>query len=245
MTYANLDIKSHHRVPPVDKTSAHGNNRAMLNPPQNETQARPSASPSPLAAPSGSQVTGLLLAGGLGRRMGGADKGLVALDGRPMAAWVIDRLRPQVGTLLINANRNPEVWNAFGCPVIPDRIAGYAGPLAGLHAGLHVCSTALLVSVPCDSPFLPADLLTRLGQALSRNNADLAVVRTRGGLQPVFALMRREVLSSLEGYLNGGGRKIDAWFDLLNVTVVDFDDEDAFLNINTPDELAATQPASR
>jgi molybdopterin-guanine dinucleotide biosynthesis protein A len=188
-----------------------------------------------------SAVTGLLLAGGMGRRMGGADKGLVVLDGRPMAAWVLDRLRPQVGTLLINANRNPEMWNSFGYPLVADRITGYAGPLAGIHAGLAICATPLLVTAPCDSPFMPTDLVARLATALEQEEADLAVVRSNGRLQPVFALMRRSVLDSLEGYLDEGGRKIDTWFAMLRMAVVDFDDDTAFANINTPDELAAAR----
>ncbi len=209
----------------MDKTSIRGNNRDMLSDPAF----------TPLT------VTGLLLAGGMGRRMGGADKGLVTLDGRPMAAWVLDRLRPQVDTLLINANRNPEIWGEFGCALVPDRITGYAGPLAGIHAGLTLCTTPLLVSAPCDSPFMPTDLVARLSTALQESDAELAVVRSNGRLQPVFALMRREVLASLDAYLQNGGRKIDTWFDQLRTIAVDFDNEEAFANINTPDELAAVR----
>jgi len=193
------------------------------------------------AAKAKNDVTGLLLAGGMGRRMGGADKGLVPLDGRPMAAWVIERLRPQVGQLLINANRNPEQWSEFDCPVIPDHVGGFAGPLAGFHAGLCACSTPLLVTAPCDSPFMPVDLVARMREVLVRDAADLAVVRSSSGLQPVFALMRRELAGNLEAFLAAGGRKIDLWFAQLNTVIVDFDDDDAFANINTPEELVAAQ----
>ncbi|HEY6896094.1 MAG TPA: molybdenum cofactor guanylyltransferase MobA [Rhodocyclaceae bacterium] len=187
-------------------------------------------------------VTGLLLAGGMGRRMGGVDKGLLQLDGRPMAAWVLDRLQPQVAALMINANRNPQDWEGFGHPVVADRIEGFAGPLAGVHAGLSACATPLMVTAPCDSPFLPQDLVQRLAAALTVVHADLAVVRSEGRMQPVFALMRREVLPGLEEFLLGGGRKIEDWFVRLHVAVVDFDDESAFANINTPEELAALHP---
>ncbi|MDD5250013.1 MAG: molybdenum cofactor guanylyltransferase [Rhodocyclaceae bacterium] len=184
-------------------------------------------------------VTGLVLAGGLGRRMGGVDKGLQTLNGKPMAAWVLERLEPQVGALLINANQNPEAYGRFGKAVIADRIGGFAGPLAGLHAGLAACTTALLVSAPCDSPFLPLDLVARLHDGLERADAELAVARSGGRLQPVFALMRRGVFASLDEFLAGGGRKVDAWFASLAVATVDFRDAMAFANINTRDELAA------
>ena len=187
-------------------------------------------------------VTGLVLAGGLGRRMGGVDKGLQPLNGRPMVAWVLQRLIPQVGPVLINANQNPAAYGSLGYQVIPDRIGGFAGPLAGLHAGLSVCTTELLVSVPCDSPFLPHDLVARLHEGLAQEDAELAVARSGGQLQPVFALMRRGVLASLEGFLAGGGRKIDAWFAALPVAIVDFPDVGAFANINTREELAAVPP---
>jgi molybdopterin-guanine dinucleotide biosynthesis protein A len=190
-------------------------------------------------------ITGLVLAGGLGRRMGGVDKGLQMLNGKPMVAWVLERLEPQVGTVLINANQNPETYGRFGSAVIPDRIVGFAGPLAGLHAGLSACATALLVSAPCDSPFLPLDLVARLHDGLEGANAELAVARSGGRLQPVFALMRREVLDSLGDFLAGGGRKIEAWFASLAVATVDFADAAAFANINTRAELDAFFPASR
>ena len=186
------------------------------------------------------EITGLILAGGLGRRMGGADKGLQVLRGRAMIEWVIDRLRLQVGTLLINANQNLETYRSFGLPVVEDEIGGYCGPLAGLHAGLRRCATPWLVTSPCDSPFLPMDLVERLGAAATASGAELAVAKTGGRTHPVFALARRRVLDSLAQYLGAGGRKIDAWYAALPVAEVAFDDEaDAFANINTRDELRA------
>jgi len=184
-----------------------------------------------------SQVTGLILAGGLARRMGGGDKGLRQFRGKLMVAHAIERLAPQVDTLLINANQNRESYAALGYAVIADVIDGYAGPLAGLHAGLSACTTPLLVTAPCDSPFLPLDLVTRLRAALEDDAAQLAVARSGGWSQPVFALCRREVLDSLSAFLAAGGRKVDAWFATLTIVQVPFADEAAFANINTPEEL--------
>jgi molybdenum cofactor guanylyltransferase len=188
-------------------------------------------------------VTGIVLAGGLGRRMGGVDKGLVELDGKPMVAHVIDRLGSQVGAILVNANQNVERYSLLGHPVVPDAVGGFAGPLAGLHAGLVHTSTPYAVTVPCDSPFLPDDLVARLAEGLQRNEAQLAVARTFDQPHPVFALVRADVLSHLAAFLSGGGRKIDAWYATLRVVEVGFDDcADAFRNINTRDELAAASP---
>ena len=182
-------------------------------------------------------ITGLLLAGGMGRRMGGADKGLIALDGVPMASRVLERLRPQVGPLLVNANRHLEQWRDYGLPVVSDEIGGFSGPLAGVHAGLLASTTPWLLTVPCDSPFFPDDLARRLAAALAVSGAQLAVARCEGRLQPVFALLRRALLPALEAYLQGGGRKMETWFDQVGSIAVDFDDMAAFANINTPAEL--------
>ena len=182
-------------------------------------------------------VSGIVLAGGLGRRMGGVDKGLKALRGKPMVQWVLERLAPQVDDIVINANQNLERYRAFGHRVVPDEIGGFAGPLAGLHAGLKAVKHPLAVTAPCDSPFLPLDLVARLGNALKDN--DLAVAKTGSQPHPVFALVRRDCRESLEAFLAQGGRKIDAWYASLKVVEVSFDDEaDAFRNINTLDELA-------
>jgi len=191
-------------------------------------------------------VTGIVLAGGQGRRMGGVDKGLQPLDGRPMAQWAIERLAPQVETIVVNANQNLEAYRRFGHPVVSDAVGGYAGPLAGLHAGLQAARTELVVTVPCDSPFLPADLVARLAQALRANDAQLAVAKTGDQPHPVFSLVRRDVLPHLEAFLAGGGRKIDAWYATLRVVEVSFDDQvNAFSNINTREELAGFETESR
>jgi molybdopterin-guanine dinucleotide biosynthesis protein A len=190
-------------------------------------------------------VTGIVLAGGQGRRMGGVDKGLVELDGRPMVAHVLERLAPQVAEVLINANQNRDRYAAFGHPVVADAVGGFAGPLAGLHAGLTHATREHAATVPCDSPFLPADLIARLYRALAAAGAQIAVARTFDQPHPVFCVVRRDVLPHLDAFLAAGGRKIDAWYATLAVVEVPFDDEaDAFRNINTADELtdAARRP---
>ena len=187
------------------------------------------------------QVTGIVLAGGMGRRMGGVDKGLQLLAGEPMAAHVIRRLAPQVDEIVINANQNLEAYAKFGHRVVPDEVGGFAGPLAGLHAGLQAAQTALVVTVPCDSPFLPLDLVARLRAALGTRQ--LAVAKTGAQAHPVFALVRRDLAAHLGNYLAGGGRKIDAWYASLEVVEVPFDDQEAaFSNINTREELRAHEP---
>lgn len=192
-------------------------------------------------APERATITGIVLAGGLGRRMGadggGTDKGLRGFRGRPMAAHVLERLAPQVGMLAINANRNLETWRRFGVPVFPDEVEGFAGPLAGLHAAMAQATTPWLVTAPCDSPFLPADLVERLAHALARADAQLAVARTADQPQPVFVLVDRSLRAHLEAFLASGRRRIDAWYAPLRVVEVTFDDEAAFRNINTADEL--------
>ena len=188
-----------------------------------------------------SLVTGLVLAGGMGRRMDSRDKGLVEFRGKPMAAHVIDRLAPQVECLLINANRSLDQYGAFGHPVVSDEVGGFAGPLAGLHAGLKHCATPFIVTAPCDSPFLPIDLVARLYEAVQENIADLAVAKTGDQAQPVFALYSAALLPSLTQFLEAGGRKIDAWYLTHRVVEVSFADESAFANINTIAELQALQ----
>jgi len=183
-----------------------------------------------------------VLAGGQGSRMGGVDKGLAPFRGRPMVAHAIERLAPQVDEILVNANRNPEAYARFGHRVIADEIPGFAGPLAGFERGLAHARGQLVATVPCDSPFLPADLVTRLRAALEGAGAQLAVARTGDQPHPVFCLMRREVHASLVDFLASGQRKIDRWTASLSVVEVAFDDEaDAFANINTRDELAGLE----
>jgi molybdopterin-guanine dinucleotide biosynthesis protein A len=185
------------------------------------------------------RVTGLILAGGQGRRMGGVDKGLQSLRGRPMVEWVLERLAPQVTEVILNANQHHAEYARYGWRVVGDEIGGFAGPLAGLHAGLKANAHPFLVTVPCDSPFLPRDLVSRLHGALAAAHADLAVAKTGDQPHPVFALVRAALATHLAGFLGAGGRKIDAWYATLKVVEVPFDDEaEAFSNINTRDELA-------
>jgi molybdopterin-guanine dinucleotide biosynthesis protein A len=189
------------------------------------------------------RITGIVLAGGQGSRMGGVDKGLQPFRGRPMVAHAIERLAPQVDELLVNANRNPEAYAVFGHRVIADEIEGFAGPLAGFERGLAHASGDLVVTVPCDSPFLPTDLVARLRAGLEREGADLAVAKTGDQPHPVFSLMRRGVHESLRAFLGSGQRKIDKWYAALAVVEVAFDDEaGAFRNINTREELANLEP---
>ena len=182
------------------------------------------------------KVTGIVLAGGKGSRMGGVDKGLQPLRGKPMAAWAIARLKPQVDEIVINANQNLEIYAAFGYRVVPDEIGGFAGPLAGLHAGLNAATHPLAATVPCDSPFLPADLVSRLQarwKKMTWPSPRPATRRIR-----CSSLLKTLAARNLEASSQGGGRKIDAWYASLKVVEVPFDDEaDAFRNINTLEEL--------
>ena len=170
--------------------------------------------------------------------MGNVDKGLQLLRGKPMVQHVLERFAPQVDEVLINANQNIEQYQQLGHKVIPDDIGGFAGPLAGLHRGLSAATHDLVATVPCDSPFLPLDLIARLYAALDAQQAELAVARTGDQPHPVFCLTRQSVLPGLTTFLQSGGRKIDAWYSVLRVAEVLFDDEaEGFSNINTPDEL--------
>ena len=197
-----------------------------------------------------SEITGIVLAGGRGSRMGGIDKGLQLYKGLPLARHAIQQLQPQVGTMLINANRNLEDYGAWGkqfsSNVIVDDIADFAGPLAGFLVGLQHCTTPYLMTVPCDTPRFPADLVIRLGDALIQKNAEIAMVSSpdeEGVLrhQPVFCLMKRELVESLKAFTDAGGRKIGAWAAQHKLVRVDFnethDDPKAFFNANTLEDL--------
>ncbi len=182
-------------------------------------------------------ITGLVLAGGLARRMGGEDKGLVELLGRPMIEYVLDALRPQVGPVLINANRNLDRYAACGHPVIPDTIEGYLGPLAGVLSGLRDLQTEFLLTVPCDAPLVAPDLARRLHGACVAAAADVAVATDGRRQQPVFLLLRAGVARSLESYLAAGGRKVDTWLGQLRLAEADFSDApETFVNVNDPGE---------
>lgn len=187
------------------------------------------------------QITGLILAGGRGSRMGHVDKGLVMFDNEPMIAHVIRRLAPQVHELIINANRNVERYREFGFPVVSDERSGFEGPLAGLQSGLRHCRTPYLVTVPCDTPFLPDNLVTRLSEALMAQNADLAVAvtgqDTQRQVQSVCCLLKQSLLPQLTDFLASGNRKVQIWQTQLKTVEVAFEDASSFRNVNTPDEL--------
>jgi len=192
------------------------------------------------------QITGLILAGGRGSRMGGVDKGLQTHLGLPLAMQALLRLQPQVGALMINANRNLAAYESMGVPVWPDALADYPGPLAGFLAGLERCETAYLVTVPCDTPNFPTDLVERLAAALVAEDAEIAMAATREDgqlqVQPVFCLMAATLMESLVAFTQGGQRKIDRWTGQHRCATVVFDDADAFFNANTLDELQRLQP---
>ncbi len=204
-------------------------------------------------------ITGLILAGGRGSRMGGVDKGLQNFNGMPLALHALTRLQMGggVGTILINANRNLSAYESFGADVWPDTLSDYAGPLAGFLTGLERCETPYMVTVPCDTPLLPLDLVPRLAQALAEQDADIAMVgapdvdrhgQTTVRAQPVFCMMRVGLLESLVKFTQDGGRKIDAWTALHKTVIVPFDtpadDPQAFANANTLADLRQLETPS-
>jgi molybdopterin-guanine dinucleotide biosynthesis protein A len=206
------------------------------------------------------EITGLILAGGRGSRMGGVDKGLQNFNGTPLALHALMRLQPQVGELMINANRNLAAYESFGVPVWPDGLADYAGPLAGFLTGLERCETPYLLTVPCDTPLFPHDLAARLGEALLAHDAEIAMVSAPEAAaeadgaaalrpQPVFCLLRADLLESLVRFTQEGGRKIDRWTAQHRTALVPFDRPgdapDAFFNANTLAELHALEGQRR
>lgn len=174
--------------------------------------------------------------------MGGVDKGLTTLAGKPMVAHVLDVLRRQVGVVMINANRSIDEYAKFGYAVVPDIVGDYPGPLAGMATALQNAVTPYVLTVPCDSPLLAADLAERLYATLVNESAEISVAHDGERMHPVFALMQRELLPSLRAYLDAGERKIDRWFEQHRLAVSDFSDEpDTFLNVNSPEERAALE----
>ena len=199
-------------------------------------------------------ITGLILAGGRGSRMGGVDKGLQNFNGLPLALHALMRLGPQVETVMVNANRNLSAYESFGASVWPDASTDFAGPLSGFMVGLERAETPYVLTVPCDTPRLPLDLAHRLAQALVRDNADIAMAagpetnaqgQTELRTQPVFCLLKIELLESLVKFTQAGGRKIDAWTAQHHTVIVPFDlptdDPHAFANVNTLQELQALE----
>lgn len=192
-----------------------------------------------------SDITGVVLAGGRGSRMGGVDKGLQNYRGMPLVMHALWRLEPQVGQVMVNANRNLGAYEALGVPVWPDVLPDHPGPLAGFLTALERCETPYLVTVPCDTPHFPQDLVRQLADALEHAGADIAMARTGGPdgprTQPVFCLLRTTLLDSLVRFTQDGQRKIDRWTAQHACVEVDFEDATAFANANTLDELMALE----
>ena len=183
-------------------------------------------------------ITGVVLAGGQARRMQGQDKGLIMLGETPMIEIILDIFVPQVGKLIINANRNHEDYAKYGYPVISDELSGYHGPLAGMASALNEITTTYMVTTPCDTPFIPTDLVERLANKLIDEDADICVADNGERTQPVFCIIKKQLLSSLKQFLDQGERKIDRWFEQHKLAVADFSDiPEAFDNINTPDDV--------
>ena len=198
--------------------------------------------------PGREDISGVVLAGGRGSRMGGVDKGLQNHLGMPLALHALLRLQPQVGATLINANRNLAAYESFGVPVWPDALADYPGPLAGFLAGLEHCETPYLVTVPCDTPDFPLDLVERLADAMVAEDAEIAMAATledgKVQVQPVFCLMAASLTESLVAFTQGGQRKIDRWTGQHRCATVVFEDGAAFFNANTLEELQRLQPGA-
>ncbi len=184
-------------------------------------------------------ITGVILAGGRAKRMGGRDKGLITVAGRPMVAYIIEALQPQVSNTLINANRNLVEYGAYDLPVVPDILGEFYGPLAGMASAIRNTETEYVLTVPCDSPLVPKILAERLFTALSEQQTDISVVHDGNRMQPMFALIRRCLLSDMLDYLDNGGRKIHTWCARHRLAQADFSVlPEAFLNVNTPEDRA-------
>lgn len=185
-----------------------------------------------------SAVSAIVLAGGRATRMGGADKALLPLAGRPLLAHVLERLHVQVDDIVLNYNRDPAVLAGFGLPVAGDALEDFQGPLAGIAAALPRCRHDTVLVVPCDTPFLPRDLQPRLAAEL-RPDIDLVIAHDGERLQPLFLLLRRQLAAGLNDYLAGGGRKVESWCRAQRMAIAHFDDSKPFANMNTPEELQA------
>ncbi len=181
------------------------------------------------------KVTGVVLAGGKARRMGGQDKGLIEINGKAMIAYVIRTLKPQVREVVINANRNTELYAQFGYPVFSDYLTDFQGPLAGIAAAMDIVTTDYICTCPCDGPLIPHDLVSRLFNALQGHTGTISVAHDGSRLQPVYALISCTLRTSLRAYLTTGERKIDRWYARHQLTAVDFSDhKNSFMNVNTP-----------
>ncbi len=188
------------------------------------------------------QITGVILAGGQARRMNGRDKGLIKLKDRTLIDYVLTAFKSQVDSLLINANRNIDNYKELGYPVISDNLNGFNGPLAGVACSMVAAPTGIIVTVPCDSPFLASDLVSRLYETLQNKKVDISVAHDGERLQPAFSMYKTKLLDSLSAFLDRGERKMDKWFEEHQVGITDFSDNpEAFLNINTPEDLDEIQ----
>ena len=183
------------------------------------------------------QISAVILAGGKGQRMGGSDKGLLVVKGKPLVAWLIERIQPQVDEIFISANRHHEQYASFGYPILQDALIGFAGPLAGLSTALRAATNPLILCVPCDTPLLPTNLVERLYAGLIVGNRPIAVAQTGAQMHPTVMLCRRELAAHLENFLASGERKVAHWQAQLQASVVDFSETEAFTNINTPVEM--------
>jgi len=188
-------------------------------------------------------VTTVILAGGLGTRIGG-NKGLQTLQGRELISWVLQAVSPVSDQIIINANDTQDAYAHFGCRVLADDMPDWPGPLAGLHAALRIADTDCVMTVPCDTPFLPHDLIARLTTALTLEMTEAAVAVAGGRRQPTIALYNRNVLSRLNAYLDSGGRRVNDWLDTLQTSEVVFDNADSFCNINTLEDLERASQVS-
>jgi len=191
---------------------------------------------------SAKDITAVILAGGQGRRMGGQDKGLIEINGKALVEFLINRLEQQVSSILINANRNRDRYQAFGYPVISDQLDDYQGPLAGFACAMNTVDTDFILTLPCDGPLLAADYVARFITSQERTGAAICVANDGERLQPVHALIKIDLLTSLNAFLDSGDRKIDRWYAMHDFVQTDFSDcADMFRNINTPSDHESMQ----
>lgn len=196
----------------------------------------------PFPIPDKTNSSGLILAGGQGKRLNGEDKGLILLANRPLIEYSIEALAPQVSQLMISANRNRLAYEGYGLPVVADADQAFRGPLAGILSGLMACQTEWLQCIPCDNPVIPAELFSKLASAITPD-VSVAIPRWHDGLQPVYCLLHRSLQSSLASYLKAGQHKVQGWLLQQPHVIVEFDDSASFFNINTATELEqAKQP---
>lgn len=191
-------------------------------------------------------MTAIVLAGGRASRMGGMDKGLIPIAGRPMIEHVLERILPQAEAVVISANRHLDAYRRYGWPVVADADGDYLGPLAGVLAGMHAANTPFVLTVPCDAPRLPDDLLPRLWRALHAGHARIALAHDGTRAQRAFLFMRRDLQDSIGEYLDSGERSIERWLVKTAATEVDFSDHPgAFFNVNTQDDVVRLAETSK